>query len=145
MNIHELTPAPRKKVRRVGRGLSSGRGKTAGRGTKGQKSRSGFNLPRRFEGGQSSFIQRLPKRRGFRSPYPRIPTVQISRVLAVITGDRLTAKQLFEAGLISPAELKGQFIKIVGSSDQLRPLKWSKEILFSQTLQAKIVALKKHK
>lgn len=50
--------------KRVGRGISAGQGKTCGRGTKGQKARTGFNLPNKFEGGQSSFSMRTPKRRG---------------------------------------------------------------------------------
>lgn len=47
--------------KRVGRGMGSGTGKTAGRGHKGQKSRSGGNVRRGFEGGQMPLQQRLPK------------------------------------------------------------------------------------
>ena len=48
--------------KRVGRGMGSGTGKTAGRGHKGQNSRSGGGVPILFEGGQSSFVLRTPKR-----------------------------------------------------------------------------------
>lgn len=55
-------------VKRLGRGMGSGKGKTAGRGHKGQKSRSG-NKPRiGFEGGQTPLRLRLPKR-GFHNPF----------------------------------------------------------------------------
>ena len=42
------------------------KGKTAGRGHKGQKSRSGGGVPILFEGGQSNFVLRTPKR-GFKN------------------------------------------------------------------------------
>lgn len=51
--------------KRVGRGASAGGGKTAGRGTKGQKARTGGQIPAYFEGGQRNLFQRLPKNRGF--------------------------------------------------------------------------------
>ncbi|AFP84367.1 putative ribosomal protein L15 [Candidatus Carsonella ruddii PC isolate NHV] len=50
-----------KKKKKVGRGISSGKGKTCGRGHKGQKSRSGHNIPIIFEGGQTNFIKCKPK------------------------------------------------------------------------------------
>ncbi|BFI91114.1 50S ribosomal protein L15 [Enterobacterales bacterium endosymbiont of Anomoneura mori] len=50
-----------KKKKRCGRGIGSGLGKTCGRGHKGQKSRSGNNFKRGFEGGQTPLYKRLPK------------------------------------------------------------------------------------
>lgn len=50
-----------KKKKRIGRGLSSGNGKTCGKGHKGQKSRSGYNIPKMFEGGQTNIFRRKPK------------------------------------------------------------------------------------
>ena len=69
MKLHEIGPTPgSKKIRkRVGRGDSSGLGKTAGRGEKGQKSRTGSTIRPFFEGGQTPYFRRLPKR-GFNSP-----------------------------------------------------------------------------
>lgn len=55
-NLVKLT----KDRKRVGRGGS--RGGTCGRGHKGQKARSGGNIPARFEGGQMPLHRRLPKR-----------------------------------------------------------------------------------
>jgi large subunit ribosomal protein L15 len=54
----------------VGRGPGSGHGKTSCRGQKGQKARSGGNIPPEFEGGQMPLHRRLPKR-GFRSPFKK--------------------------------------------------------------------------
>ncbi len=55
-----------KKSKRLGRGIGSGLGKTCGRGHKGQKSRSGYNIKKYFEGGQTPFYRRIPKF-GFKS------------------------------------------------------------------------------
>ena len=54
--------------KRLGRGIGSGKGKTCGRGHKGQKSRTGVSVAG-FEGGQTAFFRRLPKR-GFRAVNP---------------------------------------------------------------------------
>ena len=51
----------KKRKKRVGRGIGSGKGKTSGRGVKGQKSRSGVAI-KSFEGGQMPLYRRLPKR-----------------------------------------------------------------------------------
>ncbi|XRA05386.1 MAG: uL15 family ribosomal protein [Candidatus Carsonella ruddii] len=50
-----------KKKKKIGRGISSKKGKTCGRGHKGQKSRTGYNIPKMFEGGQTSFFKIKPK------------------------------------------------------------------------------------
>ncbi|AFP84187.1 putative ribosomal protein L15 [Candidatus Carsonella ruddii HT isolate Thao2000] len=50
-----------KNKKRKGRGISSGNGKTCGRGHKGQTSRSGFNIPILFEGGQTNYFKSKPK------------------------------------------------------------------------------------
>ena len=72
MKLNELSPAKgaRKNRKRVGRGTGSGLGKTAGRGHKGQKSRSGGNIPAWFEGGQLPLTRRLPIK-GFTNPTRR--------------------------------------------------------------------------
>ena len=52
--------------RRVGRGIGSSKGKTCGRGHKGQKARAGGGVSPLFEGGQTKFYKRIPKR-GFKN------------------------------------------------------------------------------
>ena len=62
MNLNSISDeGSSKKRKRVGRGIGSGTGKTAGRGHKGQKSRSGGNIRRGYEGGQMTLQMRLPK------------------------------------------------------------------------------------
>jgi large subunit ribosomal protein L15 len=68
MKLNEIQPPKgmKHKKKRLGKGSGSGYGKTAGRGSKGQKSRSGGNVPVWFEGGQMPIQRRLP-RKGFKN------------------------------------------------------------------------------
>ncbi|OGT35844.1 MAG: 50S ribosomal protein L15 [Gammaproteobacteria bacterium RIFCSPHIGHO2_12_FULL_37_14] len=68
MYLNTLQPAPgsKKKSKRLGRGIGSGKGKTCGRGHKGQRARAGGYHKVGFEGGQMPLQRRIPKS-GFRS------------------------------------------------------------------------------
>lgn len=144
MKPNEIVAPKRKKIHRVGRGISAGQGKTAGRGTKGQKSRTGYNLPRRFEGGQMPLIARLPKRRGFKPMFAKPTTVRIDAIVKKVKTIRLNPKVLFEAGLINAKELKMGKIKIVGGSKELNAYKWNgQKIKFSEPLKKQILDLRK--
>lgn len=63
--LHGATGS-KKKFKRLGRGIGSGKGKTCGRGHKGQKARAGGFHKVGFEGGQMPLQRRIPKS-GFRS------------------------------------------------------------------------------
>lgn len=67
MKVHDLRPSEgaTHRVKRVGRGNSSGWGSSAGRGRKGTKARK--NVPPGFAGGQMPLQRRLPKWGGFAS------------------------------------------------------------------------------
>ncbi|MDI9401608.1 MAG: 50S ribosomal protein L15 [Limisphaerales bacterium] len=64
MQLHSLKSrsGARHRIKRLGRGESSGWGKTSGRGGKGQTARSGSSIRPGFEGGQMPLFRRLPKR-----------------------------------------------------------------------------------
>ena len=64
MNLNELkaNAGARSNRKRIGRGLGSGTGKTAGKGNKGQNARSGGGVAIGFEGGQTPFFKKMPKR-----------------------------------------------------------------------------------
>jgi len=97
----ELTSIKSKNKKRVGRGLSSGQGKTAGRGTKGQKSRSGHNIPRKFEGGQTPLSMRLPKLPGFKSAKPKSQIVTLDQISSNFkANDTVSVDSLTKVGLI---------------------------------------------
>ena len=101
MKLHNLESSQQKTKKRVGRGIASGKGGTSGRGNKGQRSRSGFNLPKKFEGGQTALIMRLPKKKGFRSLHPRTQIVKISSIEANFrNGEKVSPKTLFDKGII---------------------------------------------
>ena len=70
MRIHTLPgdPGRQQKVKRVGRGESSGHGKTSTKGNKGHKARNGGGKRGSFEGGQMPLIRRMPKF-GFNNPF----------------------------------------------------------------------------
>jgi large subunit ribosomal protein L15 len=100
MKVHELQADAHKDRKRVGRGISAGGGKTAGRGTKGQKSRTGKKIRAGFEGGQLPLMQRIPKKKGFRSI--RVPAqVVYTGALAQLKGKVADNTTLAEAGLIA--------------------------------------------
>jgi large subunit ribosomal protein L15 len=127
MNLSDLRPAPgsRKTARRVGRGHGSGRGKTAGRGTKGQKARTGGQIHRAFNGGQTRLSKRLPFLRGlgnsnapFRDEYAIINIADLDLFEA---GAQVTPDALVAHDLISAAEGRG-LLKILGDGELDRAL-----------------------
>ena len=56
------------KKKRVGRGNASGHGTYSTRGMKGQSARTGGRRRPGFEGGQTPFLSRMPKLKGFKNP-----------------------------------------------------------------------------
>ncbi|MFA7253547.1 MAG: 50S ribosomal protein L15 [Patescibacteria group bacterium] len=98
----KLESVQTKNRKRIGRGISAGGGKTAGRGTKGQKSRSGYNLPNRFEGGQTPLSMRLPKLPGFKSHKAKNEVVSLDQISqAFKDGDTVSKTTLVEKGLVT--------------------------------------------
>lgn len=103
----ELKSYPKKSIKRMGRGISAGQGKTAGRGTKGQKSRSGFNIPKRFEGGQTPLSMRLPKLKGFTSVHKKLSVISLDQISKcfksgeVVTPDTLKEKRLVKGNEVA--------------------------------------------
>lgn len=102
MNLNRLKPAPgaKKRAKRLGRGIGSGKGKTCGKGHKGQKARAGGFHKVGFEGGQMPLQRRIPKS-GFRSQKSlsrkEIRLSELNRV----TSDIVDLTVLKDAGLIN--------------------------------------------
>lgn len=121
-----------KKSKRAGRGIASGKGKTAGRGTKGQKSRSGYNIPRRFEGGQTPLVQRLPKVKGFKSRKSKAVVLKIELIEKKFKdSDKVNLKTLLKKGLIKDRNIP---VKILGSKST-KKLKFREVILNKKLLE----------
>jgi len=126
MKYNELDISPNKDNKRVGRGISAGQGKTAGRGTKGQNSRTGHKLRPTFMGGQGPLVQRIPKKRGFRSLRVKAQVVYTSQ-LNDVKGATIDAMSLYEAGIVATPYhtikliLRGEYtgkatVKLTGAS-----------------------------
>jgi len=101
----KLESVKSKNKKRPGRGIAAGQGKTAGRGTKGQKSRSGFNIPNRHEGGQTPLSMRLPKLPGFKSLRKKDAIISLDQVsINFKDGDTISLETLENKGLIKNGE-----------------------------------------
>ncbi len=139
MKLHELKPnkGATHRKKRVGRGIGSGHGKTSTRGEKGQTSRSGDQkMPARFEGGQTPFIMRIPKR-GFISPHKKVYEIVNVKVLEerFEANTEITPELLKETGLVRT----GSLVKILGEGELTKPLT-VKAHAFSKSAEEKITA-----
>ncbi len=114
MKLNELrdNPGARRRSKRLGRGIGSGKGKTAGKGVKGQKARTGVAL-NGFEGGQMPIYRRLPKR-GFHNPFRKVyAPVNLDALEAAIAvgridaGEPITEDILRAAGLVRGGKVAG--------------------------------------
>lgn len=121
MKLNEFfnLPGSKKRSKRVGRGIGSGKGKTCGSGVKGQKSRAGVAI-KGFEGGQMPMIARLPKR-GFNCPSSKyfIPVnfIDISLLLdsdSIKAGEVVNKSLLVRCGLIKNDRVK---VKLLGEGE----------------------------
>ena len=114
MKLNDLnaTEGARSTKKRIGRGLGSGNGKTSGMGQKGQNSRSGGGVAIGFEGGQTPFFKRMPKR-GFtnftRKEYAIVNVEDLNKFEDGVTVDFAAVKA---AGLVKK-ELDG--LKVLGN------------------------------
>lgn len=97
-----------KKSKRLGRGYGSGKGGKAGRGNKGQQARTGPTIKAVLEGGQTPFIQKIPKLKGFKAINKVIFTPLNLDDLDERFDDGATVgiKELIEAGLVSNSKTK---------------------------------------
>jgi large subunit ribosomal protein L15 len=121
MQIHEVTAPARKKKKTIGRGGK--RGTTSGKGTKGQKARSGGNVDPLFEGGRSTFVERLKKVKGFKAVSPKKITVTLTKLeRAFADGETVTLESLIEKKVVErSARVKG--VKIVATGVLKKKLK----------------------
>lgn len=128
-----------KKTKRLGRGISAGGGKTSGRGTKGQKSRAGHNIPKRFEGGQTPLSMRLPKLPGFKTKARKNVIITLDVISNHYKDDEVVSEEsLIEKKLIK----KGETVKILSNGKltkriSIRDLKASQSVLSAINIKMK--------
>jgi len=116
MELHNLKPSEGSthSKKRLGRGVGSGTGKTAGKGTKGQNSRSGGSTRPGFEGGQTPFFKRMPKR-GFTNRFRKeFAIVNVSELNKYENGTVVTPELLLQDRLIRKV-LSG--VKVLGDGN----------------------------
>ncbi|BDR52459.1 50S ribosomal protein L15 [Bombiscardovia nodaiensis] len=136
LRMHDLRPAPganRDRIR-VGRGEGS-KGKTSGRGMKGTKAR--YQVRPGFEGGQLPLYMRLPKLRGFKSPFKKeYQVVNVGRLSELFPeGGEISAELLAQKGAVR----SGYPVKVLGEGDAKSAFKL-KGVKVSAAAQSKIEA-----
>jgi len=139
LNLHDLRPADgsRKKRKRVGRGVGSGRGYTSGRGSNGQNARSGGGVRPTFEGGQTPLFRRIPKR-GFNNKFKKVfNEVNIFQLNRFNENEEITPQKLLEVGIINNVADSG--VKILGEGSLEKSLT-VKAHAFSKSAREKIEA-----
>ena len=127
MKLNELrdTPGARRKSKRLGRGIGSGKGKTSGKGVKGQKARAGVAL-NGFEGGQMPIYRRLPKRgftNLFRKEYAPVNLGALEAAVAagrIDAGQPITEDSLRAAGLVRGGKIAG--VRLLAKGEVTRAL-----------------------
>lgn len=136
LKLHHLRPAPgaRTAKTRVGRG-EGGKGKTAGRGTKGTGAR--YSVPAGFEGGQRPIHMRLPKMKGFKSPFKvAYQVVNLDRIEALFPeGGHVDVASLVAKGAVRA----GEPVKVLGAGEIAVAAQVSAQA-FSASARAKIEA-----
>ncbi len=109
MKLNDLrdNPGARRRSKRLGRGIGSGKGKTSGKGVKGQKAREGVAL-NGFEGGQLPIYRRLPKR-GFVNIFRKVyAPVNLGALEQAVAAGRIDpAQPVTEAALRSAGLVRG--------------------------------------
>ncbi|MCD5409114.1 50S ribosomal protein L15 [Candidatus Bipolaricaulota bacterium] len=140
LRLSDLKPTPGsvRRRKRVGRGYSSGHGgHESGRGTKGQGSRSGVKVRPGFEGGQTPFWMRFPKR-GFKNPNRRqYAIVNLTQLEAHFqAGDVVTLEELRARGIVKDPKAG---LKVLGRGELTKALT-VRAHKFSRTAREKILA-----
>ena len=121
MNLHEMkyNEGARKQTKRLGRGLGSGQGKTSGKGHKGQNARSGGGVAIGFEGGQTPFFKRMPKR-GFTNFTRKEYAIVNLAALEKFDNDAVVTPELLKEVGVVKKEFDG--IKVLGNGTLTKKL-----------------------
>lgn len=118
--------------RKVGRGYGSGHGgHTSTRGQKGQKSRSGGQIPSYFEGGQLRLVKRLPHVKGFVNTHKKKPNIIKSSQINNLKIKKISPEILVEKGLIRKISQDGVKILLdepINISVNIENIKMSKAV-----------------
>ncbi len=118
MSLQELrSKTGRKKKKRVGRGNGSGHGTFSCRGMNGQTARSGGRRRPGFEGGQTPYIRRMPKLKGFRNiNHIEYQAINVGDLNVFEDNATVDSAALYAKNLISK---KNKPVKLLGGKGEL--------------------------
>lgn len=139
MQINTLKiKTPKKKKKIIGRGGK--KGTYSGKGNKGQKARSGAHVDPLFEGGRSTLIDHMKKKRGFKSLSLKATTINIAKLEEVFTDNgAVTLEALVQTELIRKSQATGK-VKILGNAVIKKKLSIAKDIAISASARKSIEA-----
>lgn len=134
--LHNLVKSrAKKKIKRIGRGDSSGHGTYAGRGLKGQRSRSGGRQGL-FRRGLTATLKGIPKKRGFKSLSPKMAVVNLNELNnSFKEGEKVTFDILLRRKIV---RYSSAGLKILGEGKLTKKLQVSADA-FSKTAKEAIV------
>jgi large subunit ribosomal protein L15 len=130
MQINTLQLKNKKKKRKtIGRGGKTGT--YSGKGMKGQKARSGAHVDPTFEGGRSTLIDHMKKKKGFKSLEKKNSTIALEKIEKLFKdGDVVNKESLIKAKLVDRKGAKNG-IKVLGSQEITKKLTIAKGIKIS--------------
>jgi large subunit ribosomal protein L15 len=139
MQLHDLKlNFPRKKRKTVGRGGK--KGTYSGRGNKGQKARSGAHVDPLFEGGRSTLIDHMKKKKGFISVHIKRNIVALEKIEKKFKdGDTMEIDSLIKMGLVDKMK-RDRGVKILGGGIITKKFLIGKNIFLSKKSKASIAA-----
>lgn len=112
MQINTLKVKTKRKRKTIGRGGK--KGTYSGKGMKGQKARSGGNVDPLFEGGRSTLIDHMKKKKGFKSLAEKAVPVSLEKIEKNFKdGETVSRETLAKVGIIEKIN-KSRRIKILG-------------------------------
>lgn len=117
----------------IGRGGK--KGTYSGRGNKGQKARSGGNVNPLFEGGRSTLVDHMKKKRGFTSRKVKKAIVKFSALSKKFeNGAKITVADLIKNNLVKKVDA-AHGVKILGPSDGKMKFTFEEKILVSKSVK----------
>ena len=136
IKLEDLRPAEGAtgKIKRVGRGRSSGMGKTSCRGNNGEGQRAGRSSKRGFEGGQMPGYRQMPKLKGFKN-FNAICYAEINvGDLANVQATEITLESLQAEGKVCD---KAVALRVLGNGELSKAVTVSARY-FTETAKEKI-------
>ncbi len=133
MQINDLKiTTPRKNRKIVGRGGK--KGTYCGKGCKGQKARSGAHVDPLFEGGRSTLIDHMKKKKGFTSHKMKPVAIKLAALAKKIkTGSEVTLETLVQNKFMKQTEVY-RGAKILGPKIDKIEFSFGEKILVSKSI-----------